>query len=42
MPAADAAALLASDYAGSSHKPADKDGQAKAAAPERQVHHLAA
>ena len=39
MPAADAAALIASDYAGSAHKPADK---ATHAAPERQVRHLAA
>ena len=42
MPAADAAALLASDYAGSNHKPADKGTAAKAVAPERQVRHLAA
>jgi hypothetical protein len=39
MPAADAAALIASDYAGSAHKPADKSTHA---APERQVRHLAA
>jgi hypothetical protein len=39
MPAADAAILLASDYAGSTHKPAEKSTHA---APERQVRHLAA
>jgi hypothetical protein len=42
MPAADATTLIASDYAGSAHKPAEKPMQAKAAAPERQVRHLAA
>jgi len=51
MPAADAAALLASDYAGNVDKPADKtanktagktDTRQKAAAPERQVRHLTA
>jgi hypothetical protein len=39
MPVADAAALIASDYAGSAHKPAEKSTHA---APERQVRHLAA
>jgi len=42
MPADAAAALVASDYAGGTHKPADKTTPAKAAAPERQVRHLAA
>jgi radical SAM superfamily enzyme YgiQ (UPF0313 family) len=43
MPAGAAAALVASDYAGSAHKPAAKDKGAQpkpAAAPERQVRHL--
>ena len=45
MPAGAAAALVASDYAGSAHKPAAKDKGAQPkppAAPERQVRHLAA
>lgn len=37
-----AAALVASDYAGSAHKPAAHAGEKQAAAPERQVRHLAA
>jgi len=41
MAPADAAALLASDYAGNVDKPANK-GAGKPAAPERQVRHLAA
>jgi hypothetical protein len=40
MPADEAAALVASDYAGSAHKPAAQPKPA--AAPERQVRHLAA
>jgi radical SAM superfamily enzyme YgiQ (UPF0313 family) len=37
-----AAALVASDYAGSVDKPSEKTGKAKPAAPERQARHLAA
>lgn len=37
-----AAALVASDYAGGTHKPAAHAGEKQAAAPERQVRHLAA